>query len=185
MISFISTFFLIAVAELGDKTQLLALSFASKYNPVKVMAGIFIGSLAVQLIAVLIGDRISMIIPPFYLQKLVGISFIVFGLWTLIADNDEEVTGKERMNRRLGPVLTVAAAFFLAEIGDKTQLAVISLAAEYRSFLSVWLGATLGMLAADAAAVMVGVFAHKHLPIKIIKLLSGAVFIIFGLIYIF
>jgi len=183
VVSFFSSFFLIAVAELGDKTQLLALSFAAKYNPYKVLAGIFIGSIVIQLFSALIGRQISFFIPALYIKLLVGLSFIGFGLWTIRESDDGN--GKEKAANRFGPVLTVALAFFIAELGDKTQLATISLAAEYRSFLGVWLGSTLGMVAADAVAVLIGVLAHKHLPVKLIKYFSAAIFIFFGLMIIY
>ncbi len=177
--SFLSSLFLIAIAEMGDKTQLVALSFATKYKPMKVLLGIFIGTLVIHLFSVIIGERVSAFIPLKYLKLLIGLSFIGFGVWTLRGDSCPE--GKSA-NGAWGPVATVAIAFFLAELGDKTQLATISLAAQYRSFTAVWLGSTFGMVIADAIAIIAGVIAGKRLPEKAIKYTSAGIFILFGII---
>src|SRR5574340_1059616 len=153
MVSFLWSFFFIGIAEMGDKTQLVALSFATKYKPIKVLIGIFIGTLIVHLLSVIIGEKVSAFIPMHYLKILIGLSFIGFGVWTLRGDT---CTEKEKKGNKLGTIATVAIAFFLAELGDKTQLTTISLAAQYRSFHGVWLGSTFGMVAADAIAIIVG-----------------------------
>ncbi|MBI2469972.1 MAG: TMEM165/GDT1 family protein [Planctomycetes bacterium] len=181
MLSSVSSFFLIAIAEMGDKTQLVALSFATKYKPAKVLIGIFIGTLVVHLFSVVIGEKVSAFIPLFYMKILIGLSFVGFGVWTLKGDTCNE---KEKKGNKLGTIATVAIAFFLAELGDKTQLATISLAAQYHSFLGVWLGSTLGMVAADAVAIVVGIIAGKKLPEKLIKYVSTSIFIIFGVLII-
>ena len=177
MLSSVSSFFLIAIAEMGDKTQLVALSFATKYKPAKVLLGIFIGTIVVHLFSVIIGERVSAFIPLNYLKILIGLSFVGFGIWTLKGDSCNE---KEKKGNKFGTVMTVAIAFFLAELGDKTQLATISLAAQYHSFIGVWLGSTFGMVAADGIAIVVGIIAGKKLPEKLIKYVSTAIFIIFG-----
>jgi len=178
--SFLSSFFFIFVAEMGDKTQLVALSFAAKFKPLKVVLGIFIGTIVSHLMAVLIGQNLNFLIPLQYLKVIVGLSFIAFGVWTLKGDTLDERSGKKLS--RLGPIMTVAVAFFLAELGDKTQLATISLAAQYRSFLGVWMGSTVGMVAADSLAIILGVIAGKKLPEKVIKYASALIFVVFGLI---
>jgi putative Ca2+/H+ antiporter (TMEM165/GDT1 family) len=179
MFSFLSSCFFIFLAEMGDKTQLVALSFATKFKPLKVVTGIFIGTIFSHLMAVLIGQNLNLIIPLQYLRVIVGLSFIAFGIWTLKGDTLNGQEGKKRS--RLGPVLTVSAAFFLAELGDKTQLATVSLAAEYRSFYGVWMGSTIGMVAADSLAIVLGVIAGKKLPEKVIKYVSALIFVVFGL----
>ena len=181
MESFFSSLFIIAIAEMGDKTQLVALSFATKYKPMKVLLGIFIGTLVIHLFSVIVGERVSAFIPLHYLKLLIGLSFIGFGAWTLWGDSCPD--GKSR-NNGWGPVATVSIAFFLAELGDKTQLATISLAAQYRSFTAVWLGSTFGMVIADAIAIIAGVIAGKRLPDKAIKYTSAGIFILFGIIII-
>lgn len=182
MASFLWSFFLISLAEMGDKTQLVALSFATKYKPVKVLFGIFIGTLVVHLLSVFIGEKMGAWIPAHYLKILVGLSFVGFGIWTLKGDI---CTEKEKKGNKLGPVATVAIAFFLAELGDKTQLATISLAAQYNSFMGVWIGSTIGMVAADGIAIIVGIIAGKKLPEKLIQYISAGIFILFGGIIIF
>lgn len=181
MLGFLASFFLVAMAEMGDKTQLVALSFAAKYKPAKVIAGVFIGTLVSFFLAVIIGLKLSALIPIGNLKLLIGLSFIGFGLWTLKGDKYEE--GKEKAPG-LNPILTVAIAFFMAELGDKTQLATISLAAEYRSFWGVWLGSALGMVVADGAAIALGVIAGKKLPQNLIRYISAGIFIIFGIMVI-
>lgn len=177
MISFFSSLILIFIAELGDKTQLLALSFATKYKPVKVLTGVFIGTLVVHLFSVVIGEKLTSFIPEFILRLIIGLSFVGFGIWTLKGDSCDE--NNQKVNK-FGPVMTVAIAFFLAELGDKTQLATISLAAKYRSFIGVWLGSSLGMVFSDGLAIIVGVVAGKKIPEKIIKYVSASIFILFG-----
>jgi putative Ca2+/H+ antiporter (TMEM165/GDT1 family) len=181
--AFINSFFLIAIAEMGDKTQLVALSFATKYKPLKVITGIFIGTLVIHLFSVLAGGWLAGLIPMFYLKILIGLSFIGFGIWTLKGDSLDD--NKENKLSKFGPVITVAIAFFLAELGDKTQLATISLAAEYKSPIAVWLGSTFGMVAADGLAIIIGIVAGKKLPERMIKITAAAIFIIFGIITIF
>jgi Ca2+/H+ antiporter, TMEM165/GDT1 family len=176
----LSSFFFIFLAEMGDKTQLVALSFATKFNPWKVVAGIFIGTLVSHLMAVIIGQNLSLIIPMQYLEIIVGLSFIGFGLWTLKGDKYDGK--KEKKNSKLGPVITIALAFFLAELGDKTQLATISLAAQYRTLFGVLVGSTSGMVCADGLAIALGCFAGKKMPEKTIKYFSAAIFIVFGLV---
>jgi putative Ca2+/H+ antiporter (TMEM165/GDT1 family) len=179
MLGFWASFLFIAIAEMGDKTQLVALSFATKYNPWKVIGGVFTATLLVHLLSVFIGEQTSAFIPMNYLKILVGISFIVFGLWTLKGDKYDDGQAKKS---RFGPFITVAIAFFLAELGDKTQLATISLAAKYHSFIGVWLGSTLGMVVADGIAIAAGVWLGKKLPEQTIRYVSAGLFILFGVL---
>lgn len=177
MAGFWASLFFITAAEMGDKTQLVALSFATKYKPWKVITGVFIATLVVHLLSVAIGRETSTLLPIYYIKMLVGASFIGFGLWTLKGDKLSE---GETAPSRFGPLLTVAIAFFLAELGDKTQLATISLAAQYNSWIGVWLGSTLGMVIADGLAIVVGIAVGKKLPERVIKIASAAIFIGFG-----
>jgi Ca2+/H+ antiporter, TMEM165/GDT1 family len=176
----LSSFFFIFLAEMGDKTQLVALSLSTKFNPWKVVAGIFIGTLVSHLMAGIIGQNLSLIIPLRYLKILVGMSFIVFGFWTFKGDTYNEK--KEKKVSKFGPIITIAVVFFLAELGDKTQLATISLAARYHTLLGVLAGSTLGMVCADGLAIVLGTLAGKRLPEKTIKYFSAAIFIVFGLV---
>ncbi|MCL5292766.1 MAG: TMEM165/GDT1 family protein [Actinobacteria bacterium] len=162
---------------MGDKTQLLTLSFATRYRPWKVLIGITLGTLVVHFASVIAGIYLGILIPLYYIRLAVGVSFVAFGLWTLRGDRLAE---KGESGLKLGQVITVAIAFFLAELGDKTQLATIALAAKYESFVGVWIGSTLGMVVADGLAIILGVFAGKRLPERAIKYTSAAIFIIYG-----
>ena len=162
---------------MGDKTQFLAMSMACRYNPYKVLLAVLLATLANFSITVAIGQLLTTIVPLYIISLAASLSFIGFGLWTL---KEEKPKAESKTPSRLGVVGTVGVAFFIAEFGDKTQLATISLSAEYRSALGVLVGATLGMLVADGIGIALGVVLGKRLPEKIIKRVSAAVFIIFG-----
>jgi Ca2+/H+ antiporter, TMEM165/GDT1 family len=178
MTALIASFILIILAEMGDKTQLLAMAFSARYKPWKVLLGVFIGTMANISLAVAVGRLLTRIVPLSIISFIAALSFIGFGLWILRRD---ELHGEERKESRLGPVATVAVAFFLAEMGDKTQLAAISLAVQYRDALYVLIGATAGMVAADAIGIIIGMVMRKHIPEKTIKWASAIIFILFGL----
>jgi Ca2+/H+ antiporter, TMEM165/GDT1 family len=177
--AFISSFLFIVLAEMGDKSQLLALAFATKYNPYKVILAIFVATFINHSLAVLLGQFLTTIVPIDIISFVAALSFIGFGLWTIRGDKLE---GEERRESKYGPIATVAIAFFLAEMGDKTQLATISLAVEYRSFVSILMGTTLGMVTADAFGIIAGIVLSKRIPEKTIKWFSAGIFILFGLI---
>lgn len=166
------------VAEMGDKTQLVALAFATKYKTLTVLAGVFLATFAVHLISVLLGEAVSLTLPIFWIKIFAGLSFIFFGLWTLRGDalDDEEV----KKTSKFGPLLTVAIAFFLAELGDKTMLATVTIASEQKDFYGVWTGSTIGMVLADALAIVVGKAMGKNLPENLIKYAGAAIFLISG-----
>jgi len=178
MQAFFSSLFFIALAEMGDKTQLVALAFATRYKARDVLGGVFAATLLVHLFSVLIGEGLGAVVPAAYIQILAGLSFIGFGAWTLRGDSLDE--GTERPPR-FGPFMTVAVAFFLAELGDKTMLATVTLASQYKAFVPVWLGSTVGMVAADGLAVVLGVTLGKRLPETWIRRGAAAIFILFGL----
>ena len=174
-----ASFLLVVVAEMGDKTQFVAMSLATKYSPYKVLFGIFLATIANFAIMVAIGQVITAVVPIDIISLAASLSFIAFGLWTLKPEKPKEENPKLS---RFGIVGTVAAAFFIAEFGDKTQLTTISLAAEYQSALAVLIGAVLGMLVADGVGIAAGVILGKHIPEKTLKLISAAIFIVFGLV---
>ncbi len=178
MTAFITSFIFVFLAEMGDKTQLLAMAFAAKYKPHKVLLAIFLATLLINSLSVAVGKFLTAIVPLNIISLIAALSFIVFGLWTLREDKLEDGGRKES---RFGPVATVGAAFFLMEMGDKTQLATISLAVEFKNGLSVLAGTTLAMVAADAIGIIAGVIMRKHIPEKTIKWVSAALFILFGL----
>lgn len=177
--AFTASFALIVLAEMGDKTQFLAMSFATKYNPLKVLFAVFLATLASFAVTVVIGQLLTTVVPMDVISLAASISFIGFGLWTLRPEKPKVENPKPS---RLGAIGTVAVAFFIGEFGDKTQLTTISLAAQYRSPLAVLSGATLGMLVADGLGIGVGVVLGKRIPQKIVKWVSAAIFIVFGLV---
>jgi len=182
MEAFIASFLFVVLAEMGDKTQLLAMAFATRYPAYKVLIAVFIATLVNHAIAVAVGHFLTVIIPLEIISLIASISFIVFGLWTIRGDS---LAGEADRKSRFGPIVTVAIAFFLAEMGDKTQLATISLAVEYRDMAYVLMGTTLGMVVADAIGIGVGVVMQKNIPERIIKWIAAAVFAVFGFIGIY
>ncbi|MCU0665501.1 MAG: TMEM165/GDT1 family protein [Candidatus Omnitrophica bacterium] len=178
MTAFISSLIFVVLAETGDKTQLLAMAFAARYNAGKVLLAVFIATILNHSLAVITGRFLTTVIPMGVISFLASFSFIIFGLWTLRGD---ELHGEDKKKSKFGPVVTVAIAFFLAEMGDKTQLATISLAIKYQNMLGVLMGTTCGMLIADAFGIIVGVVMRKHIPEKTIKWISAVIFILFGI----
>lgn len=177
MTAFLASLAFVVLAEMGDKTQLLAMAFATRYPWPTVLAGVFAATLLNHLLAVLLGSYITRIIPLQYIQLAASASFILFGLWTLRGD---ELNGEDKRKGR-SPFWTVAVAFFLAEMGDKTQLATVALAARYGTVLPVWLGTTTGMMIADAIGILVGIVMGRRIPEKAVKWFAAIVFVGFGL----
>ena len=168
----------VVLAEMGDKTQLLAMAFASRYKWQTVMWGVFAATLVNHLLAVVAGNYLTRLIPLSYIQIAAAASFILFGLWTLRGDTLE---GEDK-RFNYSPFWAVAVAFFFAEMGDKTQLATVALATKYQSIVGVWLGTTSGMLVADAIGIIVGIVLGKRIPERFIKWFAAIIFIAFGVI---
>lgn len=170
--------FFVFIAEMGDKTQLVALAFATRYSAKIVLAGVFVATLLIHLLSVFIGEAASLALPVFWIKLLAGASFIIFGLWTLRGD---ELGDEEKLKEnRFGPFVTVGVTFFLAELGDKTMLATITIASQQHSFVGVWLGSTVGMVLADGLAIIVGKVLGKKLPEKLIKYGAAIIFLASG-----
>ncbi len=177
----------IALAELGDKTQILALMLACRYKAWQVIVGVFGATLLVHLLSTVVGELLGIAIPAKIIGLVAGVAFVGFGVWTLRGDSvDEEAAATPS---RYGPILTSAVAFFLAELGDKTQLATITLAGRYAAqpgisqasaFWGVWMGSTIGMVLADGLAIFVGAVLGKKLPERLITRVSGVLFIVVG-----
>lgn len=203
--AFAISFLLVGLAELGDKSQLLLLAFAAKYRPLKVLVGAGLAILLLQLVGVLVGRAVGALLPTRLIAVAAGLLFIGFGIATWRNSRDSE--GEEPAERglaRFGPVLTVAVAVLLAEFGDKTQLMTVSIAADpaaalrtmgslaptitappagtVSTTLGVWLGSSLGFLAADAIAILVGAVLGARLPARSIARFSAVVFVVFGLV---
>jgi Ca2+/H+ antiporter, TMEM165/GDT1 family len=177
--AFAASMVIVVLAEMGDKTQLLAMSFATCYNPYKVMLAVFFATVANHALAVVAGQFITTIVPIDVISLAASLSFIGFGLWTIRGD---KLKNEAKKVSRYGAIATVAIAFFIAEFGDKTQLATISLAAEYHNPISVLMGTTIGMLIADGVGIVVGVMLCKRIPQRRLKWLSAMIFVLFGLV---
>ncbi len=177
MTAFLTSLMMVVLAEMGDKTQLLAMAFASRFRWQTVMWGVFVATAANHLFAVYVGTYLTTIIPLSYIKIAAAVSFIIFGLWTLRGDTLDD----EDKKFNFSPFWTVAVAFFIAEMGDKTQLATVALAAEFNTVLPVWAGTTAGMMIADAIGIIVGIVLHKKIPDKLIKWFAAIVFIAFGI----
>jgi Ca2+/H+ antiporter, TMEM165/GDT1 family len=175
---FVKAFLLIFVAEMGDKTQILAMAFAIQYPVKKVLAGIFLGVLLNHSLAVILGSLLSTLIPLNTIQIIAGFAFVVFALWTLKPERDEEDNAGSSAS--YGPVITVATAFFIGELGDKTQLAVITLSVDAVFPLFILAGAVLGMLVTGGMGIFIGKKLGDRTPDFVIRLAASGIFLIFG-----
>jgi putative Ca2+/H+ antiporter (TMEM165/GDT1 family) len=178
MTIFVTSFLFVVLAEMGDKTQLLAMAFACRYPARTVLAGVLVATLVNHLLAVVVGSYLTDFIPMHYVQIAASASFVLFGLWTLRGD---ELQGEDK-KYQFSPFWTVAVAFFFAEMGDKTQLATVALAAKYQSIIPIWIGTTVAMLTADAFGIIVGVVLGKKIPERFVKWFAAVIFILFGII---
>jgi putative Ca2+/H+ antiporter (TMEM165/GDT1 family) len=168
----------VAIAEIGDKTQLLTLVLAARFGkPLPLIAGIFVATILNHAVAAELGVLIASTLTPHVLQWVLAVSFFAGGAWMLIPDKAGEVPEGAS---RFGPFLTTTIAFFLAEIGDKTQVATIGLAARFHDVLLVASGTTLGMMMANVPVVFVGEAAAKFLPMQLVRGSAAAIFIALG-----
>jgi putative Ca2+/H+ antiporter (TMEM165/GDT1 family) len=169
----------IFVAELGDKSQLMALTFATRFRARTVLLAITLATAIVHLVSVFLGAAIGSAIPTDAISVIAGLAFLAFAAWTLRGD---ELTEEERTKaQRVGgsALLAVGTAFFIAELGDKTMLATVTLATDNGLF-GTWVGSTLGMVLADALAIAAGLWVGKNLPEKAVKYGAAAAFTFFG-----
>ena len=180
MTAFWIAFFFVCVAEMGDKTQFMTLSFSTRYSWKTVIAAVFVATLLIHLVSVAAGEALGMAMPLFWIDLLAGMVFIGFGLWTL--RGAEEVDEKAPADSRLGPFLTIGTTFFLAELGDRTMLATMMIAGRQRSFIGVWLGATAGMVLANGLAIIVGKILGRRLPERLLNYGTAIIFIASGLV---
>jgi putative Ca2+/H+ antiporter (TMEM165/GDT1 family) len=169
----------IALAEIGDKTQLLAFLLAARFQkPLPIIAGIFVATTFNHSLAGALGAWLTTAIGPDILRWVLGLSFIGMAIWTLIPDEIEEDEAK--VAGRLGVFGATAVTFFLAEMGDKTQLATVAMAAHYATPLMVVIGTTLGMLIADVPAVFAGDRLAAKIPMKLVHGIAAAIFAALG-----
>jgi len=179
---FIKAFLLIFVAEMGDKTQILLMACATRYTILQVQIGITLGVALNHGLAIVIGTYIANIINFNLVQIFAGIVFIIFGLLALVNDVDENEKIKIF---KCGPILAVAITFFVGELGDKTQLTAMTLAMESEYPFFVLMGSIVGMLVVGFVGIIIGTALTKRIPSYIIKIISGLIFIVFGLIKLF
>ena len=181
MSAFLISAAVIFVAELGDKSQLMAMTFATRYRPLTVLVAVTLATLLVHAGSVIVGALFAVALPRDLISIVAGIAFLVFAAWTIRGDelgaNDE---GRARRGGRWA-ILTIGTAFFLAELGDKTMLATITLATT-EAPLGVWLGSTAGMVLADALAIGIGAVLGTRLPERAIRIFAAAAFVVFGAI---
>lgn len=170
----------VALAEIGDKTQLLAFILAARFKkPLPIILGILVATIVNHGLAGALGAWITAALDPGVLRWVLGVSFIAMAVWTMIPDRIEEE--ETRIARKLGVFGATLVTFFLAEMGDKTQLATVAMAANYASPLLVVIGTTLGMLIADVPAVFVGDKLAHRIPLKLVHALAAAIFALLGL----
>ncbi len=173
------SFAVIFVAEMGDKTQLVAMMFALRYRWWVVLTAIAAATTAVHVLSVAIGHYLGAALPTHLLGLIAGAAFIFFGLWTLRGDSLSEDEATRAQQATAPAFFVVMSAFVLAELGDKTMLATITLAADH-DWVGVWIGSTVGMVVADGLAIIVGAVAGKHLPERLIQITAAALFLLFG-----
>ncbi|MEO3875471.1 TMEM165/GDT1 family protein [Nonomuraea sp. B12E4] len=171
----------IFVAELGDKSQLMALTFATRFKTWPVLLGITIATTVVHLVSVAVGGLIGDALPRTAISVVAGLAFLAFAMWTLRGDELSEDESRKAQRATANVLMAVTVAFFLSELGDKTMLATITLATQH-GWVGTWIGSTVGMVAADALAILVGRLMGKHLPERVIKYGAAAAFAIFGVV---
>lgn len=178
--SVFGSFVLVAASEMGDKTQLLAFSLASKFRkPWVVLAGILVATVANHALASSVGTWVSTHVPARVMALILAALFLGFGLWTLKPDTLDDDDGKPP---RFGAFLTTVVLFFVAEMGDKTQLATMALAARYQATVLVTLGTTAGMLVSDGLAVFLGDRLAGRVQMKWVRWVTASLFFLFGLV---
>lgn len=180
MEAFWASFLVVFLAELGDKTQLIVMAFAVKYNWKSVFFGMTLGIFVVHSLAVAIGSLAGELIPVHLMTIIASCLFIGFGVWTLRGDDEGEDEDEATKSSRFGPLLTVAMTFIIGEMGDKTQFAAMTMATQYESWWLVLCGAVLGMVLADSLGIIAGTFLHRRLPAKKMRYLSAGIFLLFG-----
>ena len=179
---FLKAFCLVFIAEIGDKSQILAMTFATKYKAIQVIIGISIGILLNHLLAIIIGIYISNIIPIKMLQIIAGVLFIIFGF---NAFRTEKNIKNDNKSFNFGVTVSIAIAFFLGELGDKTQLTAMTLAMEGKWPLIILAGTTIAMLLVGCVGIFIIKSLNRKIPTYIIKIVSGLVFIFLGMTKLF
>jgi putative Ca2+/H+ antiporter (TMEM165/GDT1 family) len=168
----------VALAEIGDKTQLLAILLATRFKkPVPIILGIFAATIANHFLAALLGSEVASILDGLWFRYLIAASFIAMAIWTLIPDKIDDL---EEKPSRFGAFGTTLIAFFLVEMGDKTQIATIALGARFHDVLHVTMGTTIGMMLANVPAVFAGNALLKHVPLNVVRTVAALLFLVIG-----
>ncbi|MFT4027754.1 MAG: TMEM165/GDT1 family protein [Novosphingobium sp.] len=169
----------VALAEIGDKTMLLAIVLAAKLRaPWQIIAGIFAATIVNHALAALVGSQVAGLVDAPWFRIAVAVGFIAMGLWTLVPDKLDDDEGG--FTQRGGAFLTTLVAFFLVEMGDKTQVATIALGAQFHSVLAVATGTTIGMMIANVPAVFLGEELVKRVSLKATRIAAASLFVILG-----
>ena len=170
---------IVALAEVGDKTQLLSLLLAARFRqPWPIVLGILVATLLNHALAGAVGSWVTAVLGPTVLRWVLGLSFIAMAVWMLVPDRLDDEVGDSAP--RMGVFMTTAVAFFLAEMGDKTQIATVMLAARYQAWAWVVAGTTLGMMLANAPVVWLGDAITRRVPIRLVHLISAVIFAVLG-----
>lgn len=169
----------VALAEIGDKTQLLAIVLAARFNrPISIILGILVATLANHFLAAFAGAQAAEFLEGAWFRYLVAASFIAMGIWTLIPDKLDELENKPA---RFGAFLTTVVAFFLVEMGDKTQLATVALGARFNDIVLVTAGTTLGMMIANVPAIFLGNELIQRISLRAVRIIAAILFFVIGI----
>ncbi|MWV28145.1 TMEM165/GDT1 family protein [Aurantiacibacter rhizosphaerae] len=180
MEAFLTSTAVVAIAEIGDKTMLLAIVLATRFRkPLPIILGILVATLANHFLAALLGQTVASLLEGPAFRYAVGISFIAMAIWTLIPDKLDE--DEELKAPRFGAFLTTTVAFFIVEIGDKTQIATIALGAQFQNAVVVTLGTTFGMILANVPAVYLGNAIVERVSLKVVRIVAALLFLVIGL----
>jgi Ca2+/H+ antiporter, TMEM165/GDT1 family len=184
MEAFITSTLLVAVAEIGDKTQLLSFVLAARFprKAYAIIAGIFIATLLNHFIAASFGNWLATLISPSLLNWILAASFFAFAVWALVPDKIDDTSASVG---HAGVFMTTLLMFFMAEMGDKTQLATVALAAQYKSLAAVVMGTTIGMMIANIPAVLLGEALVKKIPLPIMRYIASGLFALVGVLILF
>jgi Ca2+/H+ antiporter, TMEM165/GDT1 family len=183
MTAFLISIGVVALAEIADKTQLLALVLAARFRrPWPIILGIFFATLANHFLAGAAGTFIARSVGPEAMRWALGLSFIAMAVWMMIPDKLDDVKAHDS---RFGVFGTTLIAFFLVEMGDKTQIATVALAAKYDALVAVVMGTTIGMMIANVPAVLLGNVAAEKLPVKIVHGIAALIFAVLGVVVLF
>jgi Ca2+/H+ antiporter, TMEM165/GDT1 family len=184
MLAFLVSAAVVAIAEFGDKTQILALVLAARFRrPIPILLGILCATLANHALAAAVGQWIAATVGPRFLRWALGLAFIAMALWTLRPDRLDAQAERavfRTLPTKLGVFGTALIGFFLLEMGDKTQIATLALAARYHTLVPVLAGSTLGMLCTDALAVLLGDVAARKLPLRLLRAVAAGLFLLMG-----